>query len=65
MPFLNVIHLATIFGGKQRLLTVTVSYLSWFVCLYVEENGQSQPTADSSHHDEGFVPKSLVDCLRR
>ena len=28
-----------------------------------EENGQAAP--DSSHHDESFVPKSLVDCLRR
>jgi len=32
---------------------------------FAEENGQSQPAEDSSHHDESFVPKSLVDCLKR
>ena len=33
--------------------------------LCADESGQSRPTEDSSHHDESFVPKSLVDCLRR
>ena len=30
-----------------------------------DDSSQSQPGEDSSHHDESFVPKSLVDCLRR
>lgn len=37
----------------------------FFVSRCAEEIGQSQLTEDSSHHDESFVPKSLVDCLRR
>ena len=36
-----------------------------FLSRCAEEIGQSQLTEDSSHHDESFVPKSLVDCLRR
>ncbi|XP_015778040.1 PREDICTED: ubiquitin carboxyl-terminal hydrolase 22-like [Acropora digitifera] len=31
----------------------------------LDDSSQSQPGEDSSHHDESFVPKSLVDCLRR
>lgn len=37
----------------------------FFLSRCAEEIGQSQLTEDSSHHDESFVPKSLVDCLRR
>ena len=37
----------------------------FFVSRCAEEIGQSQLTEDSSRHDESFVPKSLVDCLRR
>ena len=40
-------------------------FFYFLVSRCTEEIGQSQLTEDSSHHDESFVPKSLVDCLRR
>ena len=50
---------------KIKKKYVFVNWLCFFVSRCAEEIGQSQLTEDSSHHDESFVPKSLVDCLRR
>ena len=50
---------------KLKKIYVFVNGLFFFVSRCAEEIGQSQLTEDSSHHDESFVPKSLVDCLRR
>ena len=51
--------------AKIKNKNTFVNRLFFFLSRCAEEIGQSQLTEDSSHHDESFVPKSLVDCLRR